>query len=527
MKTPAFLFIALAMSASAFSQTSVPAAPTLTAGAEFKGLRFDWDTVPGATWYQLEYRAHQTGAYVQVADDFPATATSTHFSFPVHLYDWTYARYRLAACNDAGCSRSAAISVSNLRRDAVGYFKAGVSRKGALFGEFIDLSPDGYNLAATAPGEVTSTGTATVGGGVYVFRRGSDGNWVQRVRLDANAHGRADVPTFVDLTVAISGSGNTVAVGSSDYFQHGTTNWDGEVDVFSFRNGAWTRTRIPRPEVAFFGGVQLNENGDTLAAYASTAGNDVAIYKLVNGVWQNVYNTNLDHAKEYCEAWKLSRDGHTLALQCGHVDEHEQTTDNFLRVLSGSNWSVRTDIALPAGYGHNALALDRTGNTIASYFFKETQFEPVTEGFVRVYQRDGSGYRQVAQLNPGSWTPDTKRSTFGDYLAMSGDGHTLIVGDTRDAGAGLGPRAAPLVAGTEESGAAYVYRLTDSWKLVNVIKPNYYTSAQRGEFPRGIKVSQSGKTVVIGVSTEDSSAKGIDGNWANSSLTNSGAVFMY
>src|SRR4051794_8765641 len=110
MKTPAFLFIALAMSASAFSQTSVPAAPTLTAGAEFKGLRFDWDTVAGATWYQLEYRAHQTSDFVQLGDDYPATATSTHFSFPVHLYDWTYARYRLAACNSAGCSRSAPVS---------------------------------------------------------------------------------------------------------------------------------------------------------------------------------------------------------------------------------------------------------------------------------------------------------------------------------------------------------------------------------------------------------------------------------
>ena len=107
MKSPAFLALALAMATAAFSQTTPPAAPALTAGAEFKGLRFDWDTVPGASWYQLEYRAHQTGAFVQQGDDFPATATSTHFSFPLHLFDWTYARYRLAACNSAGCSRSA------------------------------------------------------------------------------------------------------------------------------------------------------------------------------------------------------------------------------------------------------------------------------------------------------------------------------------------------------------------------------------------------------------------------------------
>jgi len=41
MKTSTFVVIAWAMSSSAFAQTPAPAAPTLTAGAEFKGLRFD------------------------------------------------------------------------------------------------------------------------------------------------------------------------------------------------------------------------------------------------------------------------------------------------------------------------------------------------------------------------------------------------------------------------------------------------------------------------------------------------------
>src|SRR3954471_13821972 len=158
MKIPALFAITLAMSVSAFAQTSPPAAPTLTAGAEFKGLRLDWDTVPGATWYQVEYRAHQTSSFVQQGDDYPATATSTRFSFPLHLFDWTYARYRLAACNSAGCSRSAAISVSALRRDAVGYFKASQPKENAFLSREVALSSDGYNLVATAPGEVTLTG---------------------------------------------------------------------------------------------------------------------------------------------------------------------------------------------------------------------------------------------------------------------------------------------------------------------------------------------------------------------------------
>ena len=154
MKVLAAWAVALAVSVSALSQTSIPPAPTLTAGAGFKGLRFDWNSVPRATWYQFEYRAHQTGPFVQEGDDFPATATSTRFSFPLHLFDWTYARYRIAACNSAGCSRSAAVSVSSLRRDAVGLLQGGRAKgRGARFGASTNLSPDGYNFVTAAPGE--------------------------------------------------------------------------------------------------------------------------------------------------------------------------------------------------------------------------------------------------------------------------------------------------------------------------------------------------------------------------------------
>src|SRR6185312_3190185 len=95
------------------------------------GLRLDWDAVPGATSYALDYRAHQTGSFLAQGEVFPSTATSTRFSFPLHLFDWTYARYRLTACGSGGCTRSAEVSVSDLRRDAVGYFKASASKQGA------------------------------------------------------------------------------------------------------------------------------------------------------------------------------------------------------------------------------------------------------------------------------------------------------------------------------------------------------------------------------------------------------------
>src|SRR3954471_803750 len=290
MKTSVVVLIALGMSASAFSQTSAPAAPTLTAGAEVKGLRLDWDKVPGATWYQLEYRAHQTGAFVQQGDDFPATATSTHFSFPLHLYDWTYARYRLAACNAAGCTRSAEISVSDLRRDAVGYFKASQSKEHALLGREVDLSSNGYNFVATAPGEVTIDGFTTDGGAVYVWQRRSNGTWFQRARLQALDHEVSDIGveiTEARLMVATSGTGNTVAVGMPSYHREPDDGHEGEVDIFRFTGGAWTRTRLPHGPAAHTGqSVALSEDGYTLMVGTNGHDGGFEVFRNSNGVWR-------------------------------------------------------------------------------------------------------------------------------------------------------------------------------------------------------------------------------------------------
>lgn len=474
---------------------------------------------------------------MQQGDDFPATVTSTQFSFPVHLFDWSWARYRLAACNDAGCTRSAAISVYNLRRDAVGYFKAGVSKENARFGSDVELTPDGYKMVVAAPGEVTSNGSELVGGAVYLFAKGGDSRWSQRTRFALSARGPTNIFGTVGVTVSISGSGNTIAVSSSEPVPHGSQTWNGQVDVFHLKDNVWSRKRIPRPDVEDFGGVQLSESGYVLAVGTDRSGG-VAVYKSVNSVWQQVYQSPPNDDSHVCGLWRLSHDGKALIRMCSDIAPsgfHTETTRRYLRVLTGSDWSQSAELELYSkaantpGYDNTTFALDRTGHTIAvSYYRGDMEDDPTTDGYVRVFQRNGSKvYQQVAQVNGGSWTPETRRGTFGTALQMSADGQTLLVGASNDSSVGSGPRTPPLVEGTQETGAVYVYRLTDSWQLVNVIKPNYFTAAQSGFFGNTFSVSQTGKTLAIGVATEDSSASGIDGSWGNSNRTDSGAVFMY
>jgi hypothetical protein len=524
MKIPAFLAIAIAMSTSAFSQTSPPAAPTLTAGAEFKGLRFDWDTVPGATSYQLEYRAHQTGSFAKQGD-YLSTVTSTRFSFPLHLFDWTYARYRLAACNSAGCTRSAEISVSDLRRDAVGYFKATPTKAGARLGEHIDLAADGYTLVATARGESTTTSGDTQGGAVYVFRRSTGGHWIQRARIATN--GSSKYPDTFDLFASVSASGNTVAVSLPAEAVDATRR--GRVDVYYWKNGAYTRVAIPRPDMDKVYGGELSESGYLLAISGVLAGKPVtAIYKSINGVWQNIRTVLPD---SNCSL-TITGDGKSLYGLCR--GDAVSASRDYILVLSGSTFSTRTEIDVDYNPGdddrifhyHWALAADRIGDTFAVSSGTEYQGS-TSEGWVTVYHRDAGAYSQVAWFTAGAWNPeDYPTIEFGASLSLSGDGHTMVIGYPDDYGRGLGPRAAPLLPGTSKTGAAYVYRLTDSWKLVNMVKPNY-NNLGNWTFGRSTALSGTGKTLVLGDSDYSSSATGADDDWSDSGLSASGALYMY
>ncbi len=532
MRSLYFCLAALAMAAPAYTQITPPAAPSVTAGAEFKGLRFDWEGIYGATWYQLEYRAHQTGPFVQLGANYAASTRNIRLRLPLHLFDWTYARYRIAACNSAGCARSNEVSVDALRRDVVGYFKTPTINMFAQFGWDTDITPDGLNFVASATSDNQGDEDAERTAAAYVFGRNAFGQWVQRARL---------VPTVGPINyfenrarVAISADGNTVVMGLPDY-QHGANDTKtGEVFVFHFNGTSWVRTRLSSGNRGEFGRwVAINDAGDTIATPYSEGVPRIAIYKLINGVWQGVRGIS-NRQGEYCYSeGVLSDDGAVVADVC------EGGRQVYVRTHSGPNWTVREDIPLtlpenPPSLEYHALAIDGTGDTIVAQI---NDFPPNWEYLdvpseVQVFSRTGGAYSKVAAFRPGAWRNRDDRALFGRSLAISSDGSTIAIGDVTDNGYGTGPRAAPLNPGGKRLGAVYVYRLKSTWVLANMVKPNnvpppsQYIPEQE-YFGKELSLNANGQTLIVGNPDESRTSVGIGGDWTRGGVQSTGAVFMY
>ena len=341
------------------------------------------------------------------------------------------------------------------------------------------------------------------------------------------------------MKVAVSTDGSTMALGMPNYLHSQFDEQSGEVFVFQFRpdDRTWSRTRIRAGSRGEFGRwIGLSDTGDTLAIAHGGHSNPslppkIAIYKLIDGVWQAVRDiTNRFGRTEVCGEGVLSNDGSTVAESCEEAARGSTPARVYIRTHSGPNWTTRVDLPLQmsvgseSGYGHDGIAIDGTGNTVAAQIY-------VADGpsEVHVFEREEGVYEKEAVLTPGAWRNSAERSHFGRSISISGNGAVLAVGDTWDNGLGLGPRAAPLNPGQSRTGAVYVYRYyDDEWWLYNMVKPNYHPdNAPHLTFGSDVEFSANGVALLVGESGESSNAVGIAGGWNNLKAPGSGAIWLY
>jgi hypothetical protein len=367
------------------------------------------------------------------------------------------------------------------------YVKASNTGAGDGFGGSVALSGDGQTLAIGAPheagdGSLESNDADADAGAVYVFRRTGQ-TWVQEAYLKAAHPDRDD---FFGCSVALSGDGSILAVGaySEDSAAVGVDGDDtneaapaaGAAFVFSrtgsqWRQQAYLKASNTGAEDGFGKTVALADDGQTLA---------VGAYR---------------------------EDSGRPANQTDETSEDSGAIYVFTR--SDATWSqqayvkARSPVAL--GELGSSLALSGDGQTLVAGAVREGD-PPSNDGMVYVFTRGATVWTQQHVLTSALTGP---LSGFGTSLALSTDGTTLAIGAPRESGPG---------------GAIYVFAASGASLI-----PQLHLAAElgaAGQLGGSIALSGDGNTLAAGAALDASSATGVDGDAADTTAAQAGAVFV-
>lgn len=172
-----------------------------------------------------------------------------------------------------------------------------------------------------------------------------------------------------------------------------------------------------------------------------------------------------------------------------------------------------------------AVAVSADGNTLAvgapgensSAMANETNNDADDAGAVYVYTRNGNAWMQQAYVKASNPGLDDQ---FGEAVAMSADGNTLVVGAPQEDSNAMADEANN---DAGDAGAAYVYvRSGNVWMQQAYVKAANIGAGDR--FGSAVAVSGEGLTLAVGAHGEDSAAQN---NPADNSASDAGAVYVY
>jgi hypothetical protein len=196
------------------------------------------------------------------------------------------------------------------------------------------------------------------------------------------------------------------------------------------------------------------------------------------------------------------------------------------------------------GHAGVGVAISSDGNTIAVGAPHESSASKgingnqndtslYDSGAVYVFARRGTSWEQQAYIKASN--PDTG-AEFGHTVALSADGNTLAVAAIWESSGAKGVNGNQNDKSVPQSGAVYVFtRQNNRWTQQSYIKAsNTGEGPAAGEdygdgdqFGFSLTLSKDGNTIAVGAVTEDSSAKGINGNQNDNSMMSSGAVYVF
>lgn len=234
----------------------------------------------------------------------------------------------------------------------------------------------------------------------------------------------------------------------------------------------------------------------------------------------------------------LSGDGTTLVVGASNESSAAATINGdqndtsapftgaaYVFVRSGTTWIQQAYLkpfnSAPMDYGWN-VAISHDGNTVAV----GAPFEGSggsSSGAVYVYHRVAGVWTHQAFLKASNVEAS---DAFGQALAISADGTTIVVGAQQDDSASSTINSGESDNSSLQAGAAYVFAASGGvWTQQAYLKPS--NMRVFALFGSAVDVSGNGNAVVVTAQFETSAATGVGGDQASTAAPQSGAAYLF
>ncbi|NWJ95881.1 MAG: Ig-like domain repeat protein [Chloroflexi bacterium] len=357
------------------------------------------------------------------------------------------------------------------------------------FGSAVALSSNGSTALIAAPGKENNQGAA------YIFTQ-TNNTWTQQQILTAT-NGTAN--DQFGNAVALSSDGSTALMGAPNKIFGQNLN-QGSAYIFTQTNNTWTQQAILTATNSsgwdhFGSAVALNSNGNTalVGAYSKyiNGSNQGAAYIFTRTgfTWAQegtALTSNSGAANDgFGSAVVLSSDGNIALIGANNKNGGQGAAYSFTR--TNSTWTQQAILTAANGTAKdkfgNALALSGSGSTILIAASSKTMGGTGNQGATYIFIPTNITWTQQAVLSD---TTGADWDYFGTAVALSSDGLTALIG-------------APL---ENIEGVVYAYTRTGStWTQQTVIYPT--NGGYGSNFGNAVALSSDGNIALIGANTQN------------------------
>ena len=329
----------------------------------------------------------------------------------------------------------------------------------------------------------------------------------QQAYLKASNTGAND---FFGYPMALSGDTLVIgaynedsnAVGVNGNQADNSASDSGAVYVFIRSGGVWSQQaylKASNPNVDDSFGDSVDISGDTIVV--GTAYED----SNATGVNGNQLDNSADTSGA---AYVFTRTGTTWSQQAYLKASNTDAGDYF-----GKFVRISGDTIAVTAYYEDSNATGINGN--------QADNSAEDSGATYIFTRTGSTWSQQAYVKASN----AEAFDYFGYYAMALSGDTLAVASSYEASSATGVNGNQADNSAPYSGAVYVFTRTGStWSQQAYLKASNTKTEDYFGYP---SMSLSGDTLAVGASYEDSNATGVNGNQADTSAVESGAVYVF